>query len=45
VTNARKVPAGGEAVNDGLHTAQRTWATGQAAAGRPVDAEFYPGMV
>jgi len=38
VTNARKVPACGEAVNDGLHTPPRV-------PGQPGEAEFYPGMV
>ena len=46
VTNARKVPACGEAVNDGLHTVPtRPWAADPAAAGRRIEAEFYPGMV
>jgi len=38
VTNACKVPACGEAVNDGLHTPPRV-------PGQPGEAEFYPGMV
>src|SRR5690349_17228217 len=41
--NARKVPAPGEAVNDGLHTAWRVRG-GTAGPARRVDAEFYPGM-
>ena len=46
VTNARKVPACGEAVNDGLHTALRVpGPTGSGRAGSRVEAEFYPGMV
>jgi hypothetical protein len=45
-TNARKVPAGGEAVNDGLHTARRVLGVaGPTTAGRLADAEFYPGRV
>jgi len=46
VTNARKVPACGKAVNDGLHTAPRV--PGPPVRPRPgagVAAEFYPGIV
>ena len=44
VTNVRKVPACGEAVNDGLHTARaRSWGGWSGPPGRRVQAEFYPG--
>jgi hypothetical protein len=47
VTNTRKVPAGGEAVNDGLHTAWRVLGAGAASTrpGRRIEVEFYPGLV
>jgi hypothetical protein len=46
VTNARKVPACGEVVNDGLHTARRV--PGQPIRPRPgtgLRPNFTPGMV